>query len=144
MIHQSGNKTLSKFGFPTWKPLYAHTNEGVINMKIKAEKALKLDDGEHEGVIEDIKYREEPYNYTDVVVKVGEGTLSAGYPSNLIEGGLLRDLLDRFGANTETGKDYEVEEFLTKGKAVKFSVVNKAKDGKKYANIVRETLRPKE
>jgi len=135
------NKRLQSFGFinPLEEILEAN------NMKIATEKSVKLVDGKYEGVIEDIQYRTDPYAYTDVIVKIDDMTLTAGYPTKIIKDSALSMLLTRFGAKLVIGKDIEPEEFLTKGKKVKFTVVNaKAKDGKTYANIVRETLRPSE
>ena len=113
-------------------------------MKITAEKCVKLEDGKHTGVIDDIQYRSDPYAYTDVIVKVDDMTLKAGYPSKIIEDSALGMLLTRFGAKIVVGEEFEVEEFLTKGKKVEFQVLTSTskKDGKDYCNIIRESLKP--
>ena len=112
-------------------------------MKIKVEESLRLEDGKHEGEIEDVQYRDTPYNYVDVIVKIGNGKMTASYPRVVNEDSLLGNLLLRFGSTLEIGKDIEVEEFLTKGKKVEFqTLTKKGKDGKDYSNIIRESLKP--
>ena len=149
-IIESGNKTLSKFGiiFPMINaPKYFYeTLGGETKMKIKVKKALKLDDGKHEGVINDVKYRDDPYNYCDVVVGIDDAEITVGYPTVINAESALGQLLVRFGAKLEIGKDLEPEEFLTKGKEVVFQTVKQKnkKDGKEYSNIMKETLKPKE
>ena len=113
-------------------------------MKITAEKSVKLEDGKHTGVIDDIQYRSDPYAYTDIVIKIDDMTLKAGYPSNIMEDSALGQLLKRFGAKIIVGEDYDVESFITKGMAVDFMVITETskKDGKDYCNIIRESLKP--
>lgn len=144
-----GNKDLIwDYGIPS--PMFGLPSEKYKNyersrkMKIKVEESIKLEDGKHEGEIEDVEYREKPYNYTDVIIKTKVNNkdvkIKVGYPTNITENSALGQLLERFGAKLEIGKDLEPEEFLTKGKEVEFQTVTKGK----YYNVVLESLKPKE
>lgn len=123
-------------------PVYR--GERSRKMKIKVEESIRLEDGKHDGEIEDIKYKTTPegYEYTDVVLKTKHKdkdiSVKAGYPSNITENSALGELLERFGAKLEIGKELEPEEFLTKGKKVVFLTTTKGK----YYNVVLESLKP--
>ncbi len=117
-------------------------SERSRQMKIKVEESVKLEDGKHSGEIEDVEYREKPYNYTDIVLKTEhkgkDVKIKVGFPTNITENSALGLLLIRFGAKLEIDKDLEPEEFLTKGKKVTFQTVTKGK----YYNVVQESLKP--
>ena len=119
----------------------------VINMKIKAEESIKLDDGQHDGKIESIEYREEEYDYTDigiiVQIKGKDRLLQCSYPTSITENTALGMLIQRFGAKIEVGKEYEVEEFITKGMLVSFQTITKKTPKGEFSNILRESLKPK-
>ena len=142
---ESGNQTLIKWGIIV-PILHTHKMRELEYMKIKATKKIELADGKHEGTIEDIRYRDDPYAYTDVLIKVDDSELKVSYPTNIQPDSVLGELLARFGAKIEVGTEYEIEEFLTKGKEVVFQTIKQKskKDGKEYTNIIKESLKPKE
>ena len=115
--------------------------ERLRKMKIKVEESIKLDDGKHEGTIEDIQYREKPYSYTDIVlntkVKGKDVKIKVSFPTNITENSALGLLLIRFGAKLAVGKDIEPEEFLTKGLNVEFQTITKGK----YYEVIKESLK---
>jgi len=39
-------------------------------MELEVKPTISIKDGLHSGVIEKVEYRTDPYNYTDVIVKV--------------------------------------------------------------------------
>lgn len=137
-------KTLDDYGIKNpCKKIY-ETIEGE-KMKIPVEESKKVAEGKHDGEIVDIKYRTEPYEYTDIIVKVEDDIeLSVGYPTKITADSALGELLTRFGAKLKIGEKVEVEEFLTKGLKVTMMCVEQVskKDGKSYVNVMRESLKP--
>ena len=113
-------------------------------MKIKVEESIRLEDGSHEGVIDDVTYKEVPYKYTEVVVlcqvQGKEVKVNVSFPTNVTENSALGEALTRFGAKLEVGTDIQPEEFFTKGKKVIFQTITKGK----YYKVVLESLKPKE
>ena len=113
-------------------------------MKIKVEESIKLEDGKHSGEIEDVEYKSpKGYNYMDLVIKTKvkdkDVKIKASYPQNITENSALGQLLIRFGAKLDIGKDLEPEEFLTKGKEIEFQTITEGK----YYNVVLESVKPK-
>ena len=112
--------------------------------KIKVEESIKLDDGKHEGVIEDVEYKSpQGYNYMDIVIKTKvkdkDINVKVSYPQNISANTALGKLLERFGAKLDIGKDLEPEEFLTKGKEIEFQTITEGK----YYNVVLDSVKPK-
>lgn len=132
------------FGIPKNYKQIKNYMEGA-KMKIKVEESVKLTDGKHDGKIEDVEYRTTPqgYKYTDVVLLTEEQgkevKVKGGYATKITKDTALGQLLERFGAKLEIGKDTDPDEFLTKGKEVSFQTVTKDK----FYNIVPESLKPK-
>lgn len=131
------------YGFKN--PVYRKQIDEAINMKIKVEESIKLDDGKHDGEIEDVEYKEpKGYKYTDIVLltkhKGKDIKVKASYPSNITENSALGQLLERFGAKLVIDEELEPEEFMTKGKKVEFMTITKDK----YYNVVLESLKPKD
>ena len=112
-------------------------------MDLPVVKSKKLEDGIHNGVIEEVEYRTEPYAYTDVVVKMSDGfTLKVGYPTVMSEDSALGQLMIRFGEVLAEGGMCNPD--ILKGKKCNFqttTALNK-KDGKSYSNIIRDSVRP--
>lgn len=114
-----------------------------IEMKIKGEKAIKLDDGKYTGEVMGIEYRDKPFNYTDILIKEkkSELTLKCGVPTKITEDTMLGMLIINFGVKEiEEGKEYDIEE-IVKGK-VEFMVVNKKTDKGSFCNILPASVKP--
>lgn len=115
-------------------------------MKFKVNSAMSLDDGKYNGIIQEIKYRETPYEYTDIFIAVQGGqtgqVIKVGYPSYLSPTSGLGKLLERLGSKLKIGKEIDPEDALT-GKAVSFLVVNEAskKDGNTYSRVVPDSVK---
>lgn len=112
-----------------------------MGKKIKAEKTITIEDGKHTGVISDIKFRDEPYEYTDILVKIDNTDgieIKLGVPTKITENTALGKILVTFGVKKiEVDKEYDVEELL-KGKKVEFMTLTKGK----FVNIVEDSLKP--
>lgn len=127
------NKTLTEYGIEN--PIYVRDKK----MKIKAKKSLKLEDGKHEGIITEIKFRTKPYEYTDIVIKESESEveLKLGLPTTITENSGLGLLLIEFGVTIEVDKEYDVEELLV-NKKVSFQTVTEGK----FSNIIATSVKP--
>ena len=125
-------------------PTYRKQIDEVMQMKIKVEESIKLEDGKHNGEIEDVEYKSpKGFDYMDLVIKTKvkdkDVKIKVGYPRNITENSALGQLLERFGAKLEIDKDLEPEEFLTKGKEVVFQTITKDK----YYDVILESVKPK-
>lgn len=137
--HPKHNRTLGEFGIKD--PIMGE----LFIMKAKVEQTIKISDGKHEGIIERIEYREEPYNYVDIVIKEKEQQLvmKCGMPFSITENTALGQALIRFGARLKVGEEVEVEDYLKDGLMVEFmTLTEKTKKGT-FARIVSESLKPK-
>ena len=105
------------------------------------KKAIKIDDGLHEGAITGIEYRQKPYEYVDVVIDMQGMTLKSGYPACMMEDSKLGLLMKRFGIIVAEGLKVIPEDII--GRAVQFLTQNKpGKQGGNYANIIPDSVRP--
>ena len=115
-------------------------------MKLKVNSAMSLDDGKYKGIIQEIKYRETPYEYTDIFIAVQGGqagqVIKVGYPTYLSPTSGLGKLLERLGSKLEIGKEIDPEAALI-GKAVSFLIVNEVnkKDGNTYSKVVSDSVK---
>jgi len=99
----------------------------------------KIPDGKHAGVITNVTYREEPYEYTDIWVMVDSISLEMKYgvPTNLSPQTKLGKLMIDFGQQFELGKTIKPKEILM-GKKVEFMTIMKGD----YSEIVEDSLKP--
>lgn len=117
-------------------------------MELPWQEPVKIPDGNHSGEITRIQYRFEPYEYTDVCVKIdmenAKIELKYGCPSILTENSKLGKLLIAMGAKFEKGKKEDPEKVLV-GKRVTFMTLTKKskKDKtKEYSEIVEDSIEP--
>lgn len=112
-------------------------------MELEVKPKISIEDGSHTGVIEAIEYRDDPYKYTDVIVKVDgkEFTLKWGAPTYLSEGSKLFRALLLFKTDLKVGDKVDPEVIL-KGQKVSFMTLTEKKGDKEYARIVDGSLKP--
>ncbi len=104
----------------------------------------RVPDGSHTGVITSVSYRTEPYEYTDIFVKLDNYDIEIKYgvPTKLSPQTRLGKLMLEFGEKCELGKKINPQEILV-GKKVQFMTIVKGnKDGLEYAEIVEDSLKP--
>ena len=72
-------------------------------MDLIVKPKLEVPEGKHKGVIKELKYRTEPYRYTDIIIELdvrdSQGnpiTLKYGCPTVLSEGSKLGKLVSLF------------------------------------------------
>jgi len=111
-------------------------------MEIEVKESVSLEDGKHEGVIERIEYREEPFKYTDVFVKEKESgfELKFGCPTSAGINTKLMRLLSKF-ADIKPGIKVDPEKILL-AKQVTFMTMQEEKGDKTYTRIVDGSVKP--
>lgn len=108
------------------------------------KEPIKIPDGNHTGEVIRVEERHEPFEYTDVVVKIDgfDFEIRYGCPTVLSENTKLGKLLQRFGIEATPGTKVDPE-LVLKGQRVQFmTIMKKGKDGKEYAEIVADSLKP--
>jgi hypothetical protein len=137
---QRKNKSLNDYEI--YNPLL--TREEVNKLKAKVEKTIKIDDGKHEGEITAINYKDEPYNYVDIVIKESKQDieLKCGVPFSITENTALGKLLQAFGATLEVDKEIEVEDFLKTGTKVEFLTMTEKTAKGTFARIIPDSVKP--
>lgn len=115
-------------------------------MNIKVTQRLEVADGLHEGVIVDVEYRDEPYEYTDLVIELAISGqmlhLKAGYPTVISPSSKLGKLLQKFGAVLEVGKDLDPNKILVSKKCSFQTISEETKNGI-FARILTESVKPR-
>lgn len=135
---RKGNKDLKEFGF------YNPVKSGEMDkMKAKIEKTIKIDDGKHTGTISAINYKETPYNYVDIVIKEDklDIELKCGVPFSITDNTALGNILKRFGAKLEVGKEIEIEDFIKEGMKVEFLTMTEKTQKGTFARIISDSLK---
>jgi hypothetical protein len=106
-------------------------------MKLKVEPDINIEDGRHEGKIVEVKYRDDPFQYTDFIIEFEEGKrLKASYPTNVKPSSALARVISDFGFDVKVGSEVEPEWLI--GKQCSFMTM---RDGK-FANVVKGSMRP--
>jgi len=107
--------------------------------ELEWKEPVEIEDGKHTGTITRVEFRSDPYEYTDIYIKLDEADveLKYGCPTNLSENTKLGKLLIALGEKSEKGRKVRIDEVL-KGKRVEFmTLVNK--EG--YARIVPDSIK---
>lgn len=112
-------------------------------MELEVKKGITLEEGPHNGECTEIKYREEPYEYTDIYVKIDgtDITIKTSVPTNLSPNSKMYALLNKF-TNLEEGDKVDPEKILV-GKKLSFVTVNTTNKNGTFANILVETIKPR-
>ena len=111
------------------------------------KEPIKIPDGKHTGEIVAVEERHEPFEYTDVIVKLDEFDFEIKYgcPTSLSENTKLGKLLQTFGIAATPGEKTDPEMVLKGQKCELMTLTKKSKkDGIDYAEIVADSLKPKE
>lgn len=113
-------------------------------MKVHLQKSTSIPEGEHKGVIHEVSYRMEPYQYADLHLTVDDLkkgddtplTIKYGMPisDSISDKTTLGKFLMKFGFNLED--DIEIDDL--KGREVLFTT---EEDAKGFAQVT--TIRPK-
>ena len=111
-------------------------------MEYEVKAPFEVKDGAHQGVIQSIEYRTEPYKYTDVLISIGEDiVLKYGCPSVVSNDSKLGKLLKAFGATLKPGEKVEDKKYLI-GKKCVLMTLTEEKGDKKYSRIVDGSVKP--
>src|SRR6056297_3108115 len=103
-MNQNSNEQYSQeFGVNQQQTLVGSNQNSTVqdakNRELEVKEPQTLSDGKHSGIIEDITYRDTPYEYVDLSIKPDNSELSlkVGYPQNVSPNSALGKLLTRFG-----------------------------------------------
>ena len=113
--------------------------------EIEWKKPIEIEEGSHTGTISRVSFRDDPYEYFDVFIKLDfnqDIELKYGCPAVLSENSKFGRLFIAFGENYEEGKKLNPTEVLV-GKKVKFmTMMKKSKDGREFAEIISDSVKP--
>ena len=112
-------------------------------MELEVKKPIEIEEGKHSGEITKVEYRTEPFDYTDVYIRPdnNEFEIAYGCPTHVSESSKLGRLLAVF-TELKVGSKIDPEKILL-NKRIKFLVQKKkAKDGKEYARVVEDSIKP--
>ncbi len=112
-------------------------------MEIAVEKSNKLKDGLHQGVIVDVQYRDQPFEYTDVLIEAEGAKLKAGYPTKIMKNSKLGKLLQRFGSELVEGNTIDPNKVLV-GKQCNFMTMTKDSENGSFATVISDSVKPME
>jgi len=123
--------------------------ENTTQKEIEWKNPVSIPDGKKTGVITKIEYREIPYQYTDIFIKMDgkdfemDFEMKYGCPTLLTENSKLGRLLIVFGETFEKDKKSSPEKVLV-GKKVEFMTLTKKskKEDRYYAEIVEDSIKP--
>ncbi len=114
-------------------------------MELEWKESIQIPDGKKSGEITKIEYRTDPYEYTDIFVKLDEldFEMKYGCPTILSENSKLGRVMQLFGETFEKGKKSDPEKTLV-GKKVELMTITKKsqKTGKDYAEVVEDSIKP--
>ena len=118
-------------------------------MEIEWKESIEIPDGNHTGEITKIEYRHDPYEYTDIFIKLDDidcgVELKYGCPTNLSENSKLGSLIQVFGEKPEKGKKIDPEKVLIGKKVSCMTITKKSKEsGKSFSEIVQDSIKPLE
>jgi len=104
--------------------------------------SVKIEDGKHTGEIKRIEYRDTPYKYTDIVVKLDEADveLKHGVPTNEAENSKMMKLIGNF-RDIKIGDKIDPEKELV-GKKVEFMTMKEKTDDGEFARIIDGSIKP--
>lgn len=116
--------------------------------ELEWKESIRIQKGEHTGIITRVKFKTEPYRYTDVFIKLDDAEIDTdielkyGCPTFLTSKSKLGRLMVAFGEQFKKGKKIKPAEVLI-GQRVKFMTINKKDDdGREYARIVEDSIEP--
>jgi len=113
-------------------------------VELEWKESTKIPDGSHKGIITRVEYRHEPYEYTDIFVKLEDSEIEMKYgcPTVLSENSKLGRLMVLFGENFKKGGLLDPAVVL-KGREVTFmTITKKGKGDKEFSEIVEDSLKP--
>lgn len=112
--------------------------------ELEWKEAIKIPDGNHSGEITKVEERTEPFEYTDVFVKLDDFDVELRYgcPTVLSENSKLGRLMVTFGEGFEAGKKLNPEKVLVGKRVVFMTLTKQDKDKKEFSKIVDDSLKP--
>ena len=113
-------------------------------MELEWKEPIQIPDGSHQGKIIKIEKRDEPYEYTDVIVKLDtkEIELKYGCPTTLSENSRLGRLVQMFGEKPKPKQKLDIEKVLVGKRVDLMTITKKNKEGREFSEIVEDSIKP--
>lgn len=112
---------------------------------IPVKKTTNIPDGEHVGVITNIRYRSRPYDYVDLEIEFPieeeKVKIRCGYPQLITANSKLGQLLQRFGERLIEGVSIDPDPILI-GKPVRFRTKTETTSRGSFAKVEDSSVRP--
>lgn len=118
--------------------------ENETQKELEWQESIEIPEGSHIGTVTKVTYKSEPYEYTDIFIKLDDVDveLKYGCPTLLSEKSKLGRLLITFGETFAKGKKTNPAEVLI-NKRVKLMTMNKKnKEGQEFARVVEDSVKP--
>ncbi len=117
-------------------------------MKIEVKAPAKVEEGTHTGVIVEIEYRTNPYEYTDVIIETKNENgddirLRYGCPTHITKDSKLGRILEIFGKKIKVGEQIDPADIL-QGKKCQFMTMDKKTEKGTFSRIVEGSVKPVE
>lgn len=150
MNYRQINKRLTEYGFSI--PVKGievkenkYTREKTMGKKLVVKKVVDIKDGLHEGVIKAVIFRDAPYEYVDLVIRLPDATgteLKVGYPATISKSSSLGNLLLRFNQELKEDSQIDVEQILKERKCSFMTLKKKNDKGQEFSNVIPESVKP--
>lgn len=108
------------------------------------KEPMNIEDGKHSGEITKVEERHDPYEYTDIFIKLDDVDVEMRYgcPTLLSENSKLGRLMQIFGVNAVPNTKTDPEAVLVGKRAVFMTLTKKNKEGKDYSEIIVDSIKP--
>lgn len=112
-------------------------------MELKVKNAIIIPDGEYEGVITNVRYRQKPYEYVDFEIqmpwKEGHADLKVGFPAVVSTASKLGQCMERFGFRLEIDGSVDPDKMI--GEKCKFKTFSEKKQNGTFVRIEADSFR---
>lgn len=110
---------------------------------LEVEPITTIEDGMHTGLITDVKHRNEPYGYIDVIIKEKKSgaELKMGYPDKITERTVLGKFLAKMGVKLNVGIKVDLYRELIE-REVTFMTENEETEKGVFARVIGGTIKP--
>lgn len=110
-------------------------------MELEIKEYKTISDGQHQGIIKRIEYREEPYRYTDLFIDCEGTELKYGMPTATSTKSKLVKTLMKFDTKLKGGDKVDPEKVLIGKKCFFMTMIEETENGS-FVRIIDQSLKP--
>lgn len=114
---------------------------GKEEKDVEIEVREVLEEGKYDATIQDVRYRDEPFEYVDVVFDIdGKVMVKAGYPAHVSKRSQLGQLLEKAGMDIQGKKSIKLSDIknILVGRNVKVVLTY---DDNGFMRVVKESIK---